>query len=422
MSTTAEKLTYLNETKSKIKDNINLTGAGLTNQTPFRQYATDLKTALLNILNNGIDTLYNNFPKTTGTGTNITLNNTLQAPIRSVINGDTEQDGEPTPDNPKEIKSVTGLQTIDITGKNLLDDSKNTNNYYINASGNITPGENFAYTTLIPVEQTIYTFSSIQTALNLTNNKRIHGYDKNGNWIEQITYSTITTGNTSQDYSITFTINNSNIKYVRISYFKSDTNSQLEKGSTATTYEPYQGQEYEINLGNIHLYENDQIIGTPNNWSIKHVIGEVVLDGSENYFTMGWGTKYAYRTSINNLKLISGDEILDNKSNYYKNYATNQLSTLIVPNYGIANRINQSEIIIRNDDCSTASQLQTWLQTHNTKVVYELAEPTTTPITNTELIEDLNNFYNAKSYNGQTNISVDGDLPMILDVNAIIGD
>jgi hypothetical protein len=39
-----------------------------------------------------------------------------------------------------------------------------------------------------------------------------------------------------------------------------------------------------------------------------------------------------------------------------------------------------------------------------------------------ELISQLNAFYNAKSYNGQTNISVEGDLQMILDVSAIKGE
>ena len=35
---TANKLTYLNTTKGKIKDSINLTGANITNQTTFRYY------------------------------------------------------------------------------------------------------------------------------------------------------------------------------------------------------------------------------------------------------------------------------------------------------------------------------------------------------------------------------------------------
>jgi hypothetical protein len=79
-------------------------------------------------------------------------------------------------------------------------------------------------------------------------------------------------------------------------------------------------------------------------------------------------------------------------------------------------RINKSTI------GTTESEINTYLQNNNIIVYYPLAEPITEPITNAELINQLNAFYNAKSYNGQTNISVEGDLPMILDVSAILGD
>lgn len=50
MGTTAQKLTYLNETKTKIKNAINLGEAGITNET-FRQYEKGIKQALLNTMN-----------------------------------------------------------------------------------------------------------------------------------------------------------------------------------------------------------------------------------------------------------------------------------------------------------------------------------------------------------------------------------
>ena len=592
MSTTAEKLTYLNDTKGLLKDNINLTGAGLTNQTPFRQYATDLKTALLNILNNGIDTLYNNFPKTTGTGTNISLNNTLQAPIRSVINGDTEQDGEPTPSSPVEIQSVTGLQKVSVEGKNLFDKNNTPNfvdngctyeiidtgirakltatsdgvksiryllmnlegleNTKITAYANVKPSNNQKTRMIIGtcnstggnrnplVQSTIVTTETLQaitgtipSILDSTNNYlylALYATTESGITSGSYTdfenlmivkgeYTTSTIGNyepyqTPQEYEInlgknllkfpytestltrdgiTYTINNdgsikingtatatsfidlyrntsvnllekgntytysispenSNIRLTVLERYNNTWNEnvfgsnkitftisnnsegqlirlivtngstidttispQVEEGSEATSYSPY--------FTPIHLYENDQIIGTPYNWSIKHVMGEVVLDGTEDYTSMGWvGGRFGFRTSINNLKQTSSTEDTSHVlSDYYKTYTQTRLYNLSIPNYGISNRVNQSEVIIRNDNITTINDLKTWLQTHNTKVVYELAEPTTEPITNTELIEDLNNFYNnAKSYNGQTNIFVEGDLPMILDVSAII--
>jgi hypothetical protein len=50
MGTTAEKLTYLDGTKTLLKDTINLTGANITNDT-FRSYAQKLKLGLINALN-----------------------------------------------------------------------------------------------------------------------------------------------------------------------------------------------------------------------------------------------------------------------------------------------------------------------------------------------------------------------------------
>ena len=120
MGTIAEKLSYLNTTKSKIRDSINLTGANLTSEDTFRSYASKLKKGYIDIINNGIDTLYNNFPKVSGIGSNLSLTPTYEAPMKlNEIQGSSLQDGTPTPDTPVEIQSVTGLQNIEVCGKNL---------------------------------------------------------------------------------------------------------------------------------------------------------------------------------------------------------------------------------------------------------------------------------------------------------------
>lgn len=48
---TSDKLTYLNETKNKLKEAINLTNANITNDT-FRSYEYKLKKGIINTLNN----------------------------------------------------------------------------------------------------------------------------------------------------------------------------------------------------------------------------------------------------------------------------------------------------------------------------------------------------------------------------------
>lgn len=77
MGTTAQKLDYLNTTKGKIKDSINLTGAGITNATKFRNYAVLLKDKLAACIGDAesfVADLITNFPKGTRTGTNFQFN------------------------------------------------------------------------------------------------------------------------------------------------------------------------------------------------------------------------------------------------------------------------------------------------------------------------------------------------------------
>ena len=50
MGTTSEKLTYLNGTKSLLKDVINYSGANITSETTFRNYAVKLYNAYIDIL------------------------------------------------------------------------------------------------------------------------------------------------------------------------------------------------------------------------------------------------------------------------------------------------------------------------------------------------------------------------------------
>jgi hypothetical protein len=67
---------------------------------------------------------------------------------------------------------------------------------------------------------------------------------------------------------------------------------------------------------------------------------------------------------------------------------------------------------------STAAAFKTWLADHNVTLYYVLAEPVITEITNSELISELNVLYNAKSKDKQTNIFIDGTLPIEISATA----
>lgn len=54
----------------------------------------------------------------------------------------------------------------------------------ISANGSITDNGSFHYSSLVPIESGIYTF--VWEAVGVSNTIRIHGYDSNGTWIQQI--------------------------------------------------------------------------------------------------------------------------------------------------------------------------------------------------------------------------------------------
>lgn len=289
----------------------------------------------------------------------------------------------PSPDYPQPIKVVTGDQIIDITEKNLIDASTNVTGYYINANGVITSGAGHNYTALIPVKQASYRFSGTQVRTD-SNTKRIHGYDSNGNWVQQITIFEQTQG----DYSKVFTVANENIKYIRLSYYQTDTFVILN-------------QTYPINLGSLELAKigdyQDYIYGSPNNWYKKSLIGKVVLDGRETW-NYNSGNRYFFT-----------NKFLDNYVTQCTKLVSNNYIGGVASSVGLYNNRIQTgtaySIMLRDNRFTDKNDLKTWLSTHNTIVKYPLATPTTEPITDTTLIEQLNNLYNATSQEGTTIIT-----------------
>lgn len=77
--------------------------------------------------------------------------------------------------------------------------------------------------------------------------------------------------------------------------------------------------------------------------------------------------------------------------------------------------------LIKDTRYTIARDIQTWLSTHNTTLYYVLNTPTTTEITDTTLIEQLDNLEKAYSYDTQTNISqTNQDKPFIISYEAIL--
>jgi hypothetical protein len=85
--------------------------------------------------------------------------------------------------------------------------------------------------------------------------------------------------------------------------------------------------------------------------------------------------------------------------------------------------INSKNRVDAMFNLESVDALTTLLSNTNMVIYYQkLGGASDIEITNTTLIEELNELEKMMSYNGQTNISVSGNLPMILDVTALKGE
>lgn len=183
-----------------------------------------------------------NIQNVTASGENIDLDNTAEAPLTINLKANTSQDGTPTPEAPVEVKTVTGGQEVVVCGKNLVDTSK----AIIGKAWNNISNTARAVVYIPCQHNTSYTLSF--TAVSGT---EVFYFGK-----ANIDDTTATSAIVQATGTKTFTTDNATnyigIQYNRTAITQADIEAvkvQLEKGSTATAYEPYQSQSYEINLG-----------------------------------------------------------------------------------------------------------------------------------------------------------------------------
>ena len=254
------------------------------------------------------------------------------------------------------------------TGKNLIDDTLKasaTNNVYVGAS---------TTTDTFPLKKGTYTISSNVSCL-----------------LQILNSSTVIHTPSSNVTSFTFTLADDTDIRVRLQKTGITANDvawvQLEKGNQATEYEPF---------------------GYKDKWYLYKAIGKVVLNGSENWIT--WND-----ASTENTRLFGTSDYdtiknygysVDSYSNYFKNYKVS-LWNLDEQGFTFNNTgSNLLRIRINKTIADGTTALKTWLSTNNTLVYYVLATPTTTEITDTELINQLES---VRLLQGLNNVSITSD-------------
>lgn len=199
-----------------------------------------------------------------GTDFQIDTHNVIKGDLIQ-IDGQTSQSGTPTPSTPQPINVVSGRQLVSVISKNLFDytttDFSNPQFVNIQTQDNIitmtttttTNSSNLFFRTKIPdtslVNGETYTISS-ENVSGVAQSLKLQLRNKDGSYISgkslldsviyDDTYSLYVVGN------IYATSGTTSIPSGTTAIIK---NVQVEKGTSASNYEEYKGNDYEINLG-----------------------------------------------------------------------------------------------------------------------------------------------------------------------------
>lgn len=368
-------------------------------------------------------------PSDVVSGKDITINGAPEAaPLSSVqIDGETSQNGTPTPDAPVAVQTVTGENVVKICGKNLLKFANASNSdrssftYSVEtpemvvATKNTTGGKFIArYEAYFEAGKT-YIFSLDEGA-----GRWIYIYSNRlwGTMVARLRNENMTfTPTTSGTYVVGFYTDGAAGTTFELS------NTMAELGSTATDFEPYQEQSYEVNLGNIELCKigdyQDYIYKSGGKWYVHKEVGKATYNGSENW---GYESQTYYLDGFNGKPYSSFDQNTPLAVSPHFRWGGGSAGTF---NFGVfwytlagtRLRLEKDE----NPNDTTLASFKTWLGSNNLTIYYALSTPTDTEITNEALIAQLEAILQgAKMHNPQTNITIlyaDGNEQPTLDVS-----
>lgn len=470
MGTTAQKLEYLGTTKSQLKDMINygLDENKITSSTTFREYVSSIFNAFLEALRTP-DTLFTNLPKKSGTGANITLNDTANAPMRIMLNAtELSQDGTPTPSSPQDIHTISGSNKVvvsnsdntisqeaevDLGYKNYLDFlNMNMPSVEQTATGErldngfksiLTTDGQYKYASWYTKNASEWLGKDMYISCNVKasggNNGRLllRWFNTSTNAvISQIANLDATGGtftmpstlpNANAQVLISFYANQSSATHSTNDYVEY-TNIMVNEGTTAKTYTPYNEAIEYCKIGNYEdkifknipafsEYDSNLIEGA---WYIKKNIGKVEITTFNNKSGATVNNQFSTAVISNILKPSAGTITSSILSNRFTSYSPNYIYGHDIEAIGINTDGSITVGLGLSSGINTLELANQWLGNNQTYAYYPLATPTYTQITGT-LAEQLEYVYQKLlSYTGTTNISqVNNDLSFNMSVLAI---
>lgn len=327
----------------------------------------------------------------------------------------------PNPDYPQDIKVVTGDNGVIVSNKNLCNSFSILNNTSIR----ILVNKGLAQTFNISLTPNYTTNANIVLFLNGVNKGNIY----NNFSMTSGTRANVTITLPNDLYaelqkteSIQIRIYNSSATFIL------PTDVMVENNSTATSYVPHQEQTYTLHLGTNYLAGigtyKDEIVGKTDDWKIKRKVKKLVLDGDTD-FTKATTQEVFYKANLVTDATKIGINIMSTAF-VGKSTVGSASGMAINPNNTIAlTNGTDGRVYLKATQFANANALDTYLTSNNVNCYYMLETPTEETITDTQLIENLNDMYNLMGYDGQTNITISSNsanAQMIAQISALKGE
>lgn len=316
------------------------------------------------------------------------------------------------------IRTISGWTGAKLTrcGKNLFDkDSAMLNSWYAYSSEipNVQPWDGVFASKLIPVRPgEVFTLTNYLTGTGYGLVKYLVSETDTGGISGVRGEDVITCDGTKQVY--TFTVPDK-VRYIGITGDMANIDKvQLELGSAATEYEPYQGDTYTADFG-------QTVYGGTLDWQTGALTVDkafVEYDGSTDE---NWAAQNTYTTATDGhrrFRIIPGDA----EPNTDSTYAAPVLASMyraVSPDAtyskisGVC--VSQKELMIYDADRATLTVdgWKAWLSEHPVQIVYKLATPTTIQLTPQEMIEALGGVNTIYTDCGSNDVTFNHDLTLL---------
>lgn len=311
----------------------------------------------------------------------------------------------PNPDYPQDVHVVTGSQVVNMHGKNLFNKNNAVSGSYLRNDGTESATALWAVTDYIAITpNTAYTLSGVSGGVGV-NPSRCY-YDADKNFISGVKH------NSNTDTTFTDTSPNG-AYYMRENLRVADiATTQIEKGSTATAYEP--NTDYSLTLGSLELCKigdyQDYIYKSGDDWYVHKATKNVTLVGTENW-TYASTSAMPYRLAVSDAANFS--ESLDVPPDVFVNRYTPVAWNAVISSgikYAVTGGTNRT-IAFRNTDVATLDDWKTWVSNNNLIVYYRLRTATDTKITDATLVSQLNALDSAILPTPEAFVTVSGNLP-----------